>query len=460
MLGGAIGNVVGAGTQAATSVFADQYLEYFTSDALGQDVLVKRGARKMKNGSNKGDADVITNGSKIAVPEYTALLLVDNGKITDFTTKSGLYTWDSSSAPSMIGSEGFKEGFKSSLQEIVDRFKSSGIVNSEQRVYFVNMQEISGVPFGTPAPIPYNDPTYRGIYIRMNGNFSFKIINPVTFFQNSSGNVASEYRKETLIPQIKSEFIGKLTGTLNRCGASGKKIQYNDLPSLQDTDFKDAMQDELDEDWGQARGLEVYKVGIISITPDDKSAARIEKFDSAMLYGQNQAALDAYERTTVADAKLAAGSNEGGAGMGGIGLGIIQGVDNQTNAAAMQQQFMRQQAQQAASSPNGVGMAGIGMMPGAPVAAAAPIMAGAAGTWNCACGHAGNTGKFCAECGQPKPQAPAGWTCSCGNTGNTGKFCAECGKPAAAKGCASCGWTPKNGDATPKFCPECGKPIV
>ena len=145
--------------------------------------------------------------------------------------------------------------------------------------------------------------------------------------------------------------------------------------------------------------------------------------------------------------------------MGGIGLGIIQGVDNQTNAAAMQQQFMRQQVQQAASSPNGVGMAGIGMMPAAPVAAAAPITA-AAGGWNCACGHAGNTGKFCAECGQPKPQAAAGWTCSCGNAGNTGKFCSECGKPAAAKGCASCGWTPKNGDATPKFCPECGKPIV
>jgi membrane protease subunit (stomatin/prohibitin family) len=450
-LGGAIGNVVGAGTQAATSVFADQYLEFFTCDALGQDVLVKRGARKMKNGNNKGDSDVITNGSKIAVPEFTALLLVDNGKITDFTTKAGLYTWDSSSAPSMIGSEGFKEGFMDSLKEIVDRFKAGGIVNSEQRVYFVNMQEISGIQFGTPAPMPYNDPVYRGIYIRMNGFFSFKIVNPVIFFQNSSGNVATEYRKDALIPQIKSEFIGKLTGTLNRCGASGKKIQYNDLPSFQDTDFRDAMQNELDEDWGQARGLEVFKVGINSITPDEKSAARIEKFDSAMLYGQNQAALDAYERTTVADAKLAAGSNANGAGMGGIGLGILQGVDNQTNAAAMQQQFMRQQqAQQAA--------------PVAPVAPAAPAAAAVvlapAGAWTCSCGAAGNTGKFCAECGQPKPQAPAGWTCSCGAAGNTGKFCMECGKPAPAKGCASCGWAPKNGDPMPKFCPECGKPIV
>ena len=119
MLGGAIGNVVGAGTQAATSVFADQYLEYFTSDALGQDVLVKRGARKMKNGNNKGDSDVITNGSKIAVPENTALLLVDNGKITDFTTKAGLYTWDSSSAPSMIGAAAAAGGSSTDRKSVV-----------------------------------------------------------------------------------------------------------------------------------------------------------------------------------------------------------------------------------------------------------------------------------------------------------------------------------------------------
>ena len=132
--------------------------------------------------------------------------------------------------------------------------------------------------------------------------------------------------------------------------------------------------------------------------------------------------------------------------MGGIGLGILQGVDNQTNAAYMQQQFMRQQAAQAA--------------PAAPAAPAPAAAAAVAGGWTCACGNAGNTGKFCAECGQPKPQAPAGWTCSCGNTGNTGKFCSECGKPAPAKGCASCGWAPKNGDPMPKFCPECGKPIV
>ena len=87
-----LGNIIGAGAESVSSVVKDQYLEYFTCDSLGPDILVKRGAKKIKNSSNKGDSDVITNGSRIAVPEGTALILVDNGKVTDFTTEAGLYT--------------------------------------------------------------------------------------------------------------------------------------------------------------------------------------------------------------------------------------------------------------------------------------------------------------------------------------------------------------------------------
>ena len=89
---GLISNIVGViGTSVSSSV-RDQYLEFFTSDSLGQDVLVRRGATSIKNGKNKGNSDIISNGSKIAVPEGTALLLVDNGKVVDFTTEAGMYT--------------------------------------------------------------------------------------------------------------------------------------------------------------------------------------------------------------------------------------------------------------------------------------------------------------------------------------------------------------------------------
>ncbi len=78
---------------------------------------------------------------------------------------------------------------------------------------------------------------------------------------------------------------------------------------------------------------------------------------------------------------------------------------------------------------------------------AAGSAAAAQAVWTCSCGHAGNAGKFCPECGKPSPPASAGWTCSCG-TVNKGKFCTECGakKPEGEPlySCDKCGWEPKD----------------
>lgn len=449
-----IANVASTVGGSISSEFKDQYTEFFTCDSLGQNVLVKKGATKIKNGNNKGNEDVITNGSKIAVPEGTALLLVDAGKVVDFTTEAGMYTWDSSTSPSVLcGSGTFLENAKAAVKDSWERMKMGGEIAKQQRVYFVNLLEIRDNKYGTPSALPYPDPEYRNIYIRLNGFFSFKIADPVTFFKNVAANVADEFTVEDLMgkpadPKLpRSEFIDNIGEVLNKCG-SVDKIMFATLPSEQGR-LRRYMQDALDQDWLQNRGMLIEAVAIISITPDDKSRARIEQVDDAKMFGSDPNALAAQAILGQTEAMKLAGGNSAGAATGLMGLGMMgaMGGGNSANAAfgfmGQQQQMQQQQMQQQ-------------QMQQQPAQAPAAQAAG----WTCACGQAGNSGKFCSNCGQPQAVPSSnGWTCSCGMTGNTGKFCSECGKPQQVAGCSKCGWKPNPGESTPKFCPECGNKL-
>ncbi|MCQ2531205.1 MAG: SPFH domain-containing protein [Saccharofermentans sp.] len=438
-------NIIGNVRESINSEFADQYLEFFTCDALGQNVLAKRGAAQIVKGKNKGSAEIISNGSKIAVPEGTALLLVDAGKVVDFTTEAGMYTWDSSTSPSVFGGGKFLENVKASVKDTWERMKNGGELAKQQRVYFVNMQEVRDQNFGTKSPIPYHDPEYRNIYIRLNGKFSFKIEDPVTFFRAISGNFASDYTVQDLMgtpadpKQPREEFIDNMTEVLNKCG-SVDKIMFADLPAEQGR-LRRYMQEALDEEWLQKRGLIIDTVAIGGITPDDKSRQRIEEVDQAKMYGSDPNALAAQAVLGQTEAMKLAGANPNGAVNGMMGIGMMGGMaGGQTGTAAAFNFLGQQQAQQAAAAP-----------------AAAAVAAG----WTCSCGQGGNTGKFCGNCGQPQPAPAAGWTCSCGQT-NTGKFCGNCGQPqpaAAPLACPNCGYKPADGSPLGKFCPECGNKI-
>ncbi len=447
-IGSAGSNIFAAGAESITSVFRDQYIEFFTGDSLDKDTLVKRGARKIKNGSNKGDTDVITNGSKIAVPTGTALLLVDNGKVTDFTTQPGLYTWDKSSAPSCIGGEGFGEGFKKSMETILDRFKSGGIINSEQRIYFVNMLEITENGFGSPAPLPYRDPEFKNISIRVSGYFTYKIVNPITFFESISGNVAEMFPRNPFTQtQLRAEFVSSISEVINKLGEGGKNVPFANIPS-ENGIITTYMESALDEQWTTRRGIEVIAVAINPVIPDEASQKRIDEVTRIRNY-RDMGLVGDYATMGMTDAFKAGAANEGGAVSAFAGVGMLNMASQQTgmvNPMMAGQMAQQQQSQQQAQQ----NMAG-GMMAGA-------VAANASSGWKCpACGREGNNGKFCAECGAKKPEAAAGWDCSCGKKGNDGKFCAECGakKPegSSAWDCA-CGKKGNDG----KFCADCGKP--
>ena len=449
-----IKNVAGATFDSINSQISDQYLEFFTQDSLGQEILVKKGANKMERGRNKGNSEVISNGSIINVPEGCFCLLVNNGEIVDVVSDAGAYKWDTSTAPSILANKNFGENVKQSIGDIWNRMKMGGEIQQQQRVYFVNKLEMMNQNFGTPSPVPYADPEYRNIYIRLNGTFSFRVENPVTFFRNIVGNVRDEYTVADFMgtpakpQQPRLEFLDNITETLNKCGGPYPQgIMFSTLPSKQG-EFRRYMQDCLDDEWLQKRGIVVEKVAIASVTPDDKSRERIEKVDEAKLYGSDQAALGAAVALGQTEAMKNAGANANGAVNGFMGLGMMGAVGgNNATAAALN----TVQANQ--------GQPQTGFFAGQ---TAAPAGAPAAAGWTCSCGQTGNTGKFCGNCGQPQPApAAAGWTCSCGQTGNTGKFCGNCGQPqpaAAPAACPKCGYKPADGNM-PKFCPECGTKI-
>jgi len=407
---------------AAGGVMADQWLEFFVCESLDADVLAAKGQKRTgKKGQNtKGEDNIISNGSGIVVNKGQAAVIIDNGKIAELCAEEGHYTYDQSSEPSIFYG-GLGQGIIGALKSMGDRFKYGGSPGKDQRIYYFNTKEIMGNKYGTPAPIPYLivDPDIKlklTISLRANGEYSYRICNPAFFYANVCGNVDGVYTRDKIDSQLKSEIITVLGPCLGKLGTG----EYHEI-SFQTEKLAELLNEALSAKWRDGRGMEIVNFGITcTATPEDEQ--RIKQLQaSAVMRDPTMAAASLVAAQS--DAMRTAAGNTGGAMAGFMGMNMAgaAGGMNPGNLFAMGQQ--QQQQQQAA--------------PG----------------WACPCGHAGNTGKFCAECGKPQPSA--GWVCPCGHAGNTGKFCAECGKPQP-----SAGWACPCGHAgnTGKFCAECGKP--
>lgn len=171
-------------------------------------------------------------------------------------------------------------------KEVWTRFIHGGVASKEQSCLLINIQnEIQGNKFGSQTPVPYDDPVYRGIYIRYFGSYTFRISNPVTFFNSISNDIGDVYTKDKLMEQIDNEFVMSIDDSIGRCAADG--IKYNQL-TLKTKEIAKYMNDALDEEWVQKRGLEVVSVGLNKITPDDESRDRIQKFDNAAMFGKQE----------------------------------------------------------------------------------------------------------------------------------------------------------------------------
>ena len=418
------------------SVLADQWKEYFYCDSMAANVLVTKGKKRTssRNSNTKGSDNIIPNGSVIAVNEGQCMMIVEQGKIVEFAAEAGEYTWNSSSEPTIF--QGGLEGLEGSWETLKRRFAFGGDTAKDQRVYFFNLKELVGNKYGTPAPIPFrvvdnNIGLDMDVSIRCNGEYSYKIADPMLFYKNVCGNVSQDYTRDQLDSQLKSEFLTALQPAFARISALG--IRYSALPG-HTMELAQAMNEVLSGKWGATRGLAIVAVGVNSVTASAEDEATIKELQkSAVFRNTNMAA--AHMVQAQAEAMKTAAGNKNGAMMGFMGMNMAQSAGG-FNAASLFQMGQQQ--------------------PAAPAPAAPAAPAAGANTWKCSCG-AVNTGKFCMECGASKPAD--GWVCSCGAV-NKGKFCSECGakKPASEPlyRCDKCGWEPEDPKHPPKFCPECG----
>ena len=421
---------------------ADQWKEYFYCDSMPEDVLAVKGKKRVSGRSaNRENDNIITNGSVIAVADGQAMMIVDQGKVVEFTAEPGEFTYDASSEPTIFCGD-LGTSIMETFKTVGKRFTFGGEKAKDQRVYYFNLKELVGSKYGTPSPVPFrvvdrNIGLDWEISVRCFGEYSFHICDPLLFYTNVCGNITEDYTRDRLEGQMKTELLTALQPAFARISEMG--IRYSSLPA-HTMELADILNQVLSKKWRELRGIEIVSFGVSSIKASEEDEKMLKDMQrTAVFSNPNMAA--AYDVMARGDAMKAAASNTAGAATGFMGMGMVQNMGGGTNAAQLFQMGQQQAAQ--------------------PAAAPAPAPAPAAESWKCSCG-ATATGKFCTECGAKRPEAPAGWTCSCG-TVNQGKFCTECGakKPSAAPQyrCNKCGWVPADPKNPPRFCPECGDPF-
>ena len=414
---------------AAGGVLADQWKEYFYCEAMDMDTLVVKGKKRVsgRSANTKGVDNIISAKSVVAVADGQCLLIVEQGKVVELCAEPGEYIFDASTEPTVLAGD-LSKSIPEVFQNMGKRFTFGGEAPKDQRVYYINTKEIMGNKYGTPGAVPFrvvdnNIGLDMEIGIRCFGEYSYRITNPILFYANVCGNVTEDYNRSKIDSQLKSEVLTALQPTFARISEMG--IRYYALMN-HTMEMAEALNRVLTSKWKNLRGVEIVSMGVSSLKASEEDEALIKELQRSAVYrNPNMAAAKMVDAQ--AEAMKAAAGNSGGAMLGFMGMNLAA----QAGGLNANQLFQMGAAQQAAAT--------------------VPAEDG----WTCSCGNSAK-GKFCTECGAPRPQ---GWTCACGSV-NKGKFCPECGAKKPEKAlvykCDKCGWEPEDPKNPPKFCPECG----
>lgn len=400
--------IIKAATSTIGGGLADQWLEVIEPDNMSDSTVMTKGVKVRRNdkrGANrKGTEDVITDGSVIHVYPNMMMLLVDGGRIIDYTAEEGYYTVKNELAPSMLNGS-----LKDAISETFDRFKFGGVTPQKQQVFYINLQEIKGIRFGTSSPLNYFDNFYNAeLFLRAHGNYSLRITDPILFYTNAIPKNKSQVDINDINEQYLAEFLTALQTAINKMSADGERISYVPSKSMELSKYMGTV---LDDSWRELRGMEIVSVAVASISYTDDSVKLINMRNQGAMLG-DPSIREGYVQGSVARGMESAGSNAAGATTGfvGMGMGMNAGGGYLNQASQNNQQQMQQQA---SAQPN-------------------------TDHWDCPQCGTSNTGKFCSNCGTPKPTSDG---------------------PSLKMKCSDCGEVIDLANGIPKFCPNCGKPF-
>lgn len=403
--------IIKAAVGALGGGLADQWVEVIEPYNMSDTTVMTKGVFVRKDdrrGSNKkGTKDVLTDGSVIHVYPNMMMILVDGGKIIDYSAEEGYYVVKNNSAPSL-----FNGDLREAVSETFNRFKFGGVTPQKQQVFYINLQEIKGIKFGTSSPLNYFDNFYNAeLFLRAHGTYSVRITDPLLFFTNAIPRNKEQVDLNDINEQYLSEFLTALQTSINKMSADGERISYVPSKSMELSKY---LSDILDDSWRELRGMEIVSAAVASISYTDDSTKLINmRNQGAML--SDAGVREGYVQGAMARGMEEAGKNPNGAvgGFMGVGMGMNTSGNYFSQASQSNQQQMQQQAQQPAEK--------------------------AKDSWTCSeCGTE-NTGKFCSNCGNPKPEES---------------------KPQKLEmKCSSCNEIVDLSNGIPKFCPHCGQPF-
>ena len=422
---GIIKSMISSAATAIGDGLQDQFLEVIEPEDMGEQTVMTRGVQVRKGrGGNRRAEEIISNGSVIHVYDSQFMILTDGGRIIDYTAEPGYYTVDNYCMPSMYNGE-----LGDALTETFERMKFGGITPQTQKVYYINLQEIKGLKFGTKNPVNYFDNFYQAeLFLRAHGTYSIKITDPLKFYEEVVPRNKNQLEAEQISEQFRNEFVEALQASINQMSVDGIRISFVTSKSRELSKY---MADVLDEAWKCSRGVEIQSVAIANLSYDEESKALIQMRNKGAMMG-DQNVRESYMQGAIARGIEAAGNNPSGSVNGFMGLNMGMASFGAGNALLWNQQQNLAQRENMKNEDS--------------------VYHDGTKEWRCDCGTV-NEGNFCQGCGRPRTQDKK-WRCSCG-TVNEGNFCQGCGKPHIknTKWRCSCG-TINEGN----FCQTCGKP--